>query len=286
MSLQIDEQTPQLTKAERRAAKRLEAERQQAETVAREQRSKRITWAIIGFALLGLIGLGIYQILHTNARAAEAVTFDPLPMAEVTNIPAHTTADGGIVIDQTGAATNVINPDLPTVAIYLDYHCSWCKVFEQVNYQSLLDMAKAGEANVVMHPIAILDGHSLNTTYSTRAAAAAAWVAAQAPEAFMPFHDLMFQHQPGSNVAGPTNAEIADLARQAGAPEDVVAGIADGTAANTYGQWATSATWDALTNVEGMQGTPTILINNEMWGGDFQVPDALRTDVLAAGGVN
>jgi len=281
MSLEIDEQTPQLTKAERRAAKRPEAERIQAETAARERRTRRMLWIVIAACVLGLIGLGIWQFVQSNARAAEAVEFDMLPIAEVTEIPAHTTADGGIAIDQAGVATGVVNAELPTVAVYLDYHCPWCAVFEQVNLQSMLDMAAAGEANVVFHPIAFLDGHSLNAMYSTRSTAAAAWVADRAPEAFVRFHDLMFQHQPASNTAGLTNAEIAELAREAGVPEDVAAGIADGTATNTFGQWATSVTGETFTNIADFQGTPTILINGEQWEGDFQTPGALREAVLA-----
>lgn len=276
--------TPQLTKAERRAAAREQAAIAQAETAARERRTRNILWSIIGVAIAALIGLGVWLFSHGGGGpTSEAVTFDPVPVAEVANVPGVATADHGIAINTALAASNQVDANLPTVGVFLDYMCPACLAFENLNFETLTQMAESGEANVVMHPIAILDRASLGTTYSTRAAAAAWWLAERAPEAFMPFHDLMFQNQPSEGSAGMTNAQIADLARQAGAPEDVAEGIADGTAANTYGEWATAITHDAGNTIENFRGTPTIVINGQIWEGNWTQDGELRNAVIEAG---
>jgi len=275
--------TPQLTKAERRAAAREQAAQFQVEAEAKERRTRTILWSIIGVSIAALFGLGFWLFSHGNGSgASEAVSFDPVPIAEVANIPAHTNTDGGIVINQALEATNELNPALPTVGVYVDYMCPACNAFENMNFDELVAMAESGEANVVMHPVSILDRLSLNTAFSTRSAAAAAWVADHAPASFLRFHELMFENQPAENTAGLSNAEIADIARQAGVGEDVATGIADGTAANTFGQWATSVTNEAIASGE-FSGTPTVRINDEVWGGNWMVAGELRNAVTSAG---
>jgi len=281
--------TPRLTKAERRAAAREQAAQFQAEAEAKERRTKNILWSIIGVSIAALFGLGFWLFSHGSSSAAdEAVSFDPVPVAQVNNIPAHTNPDGGIVINQNLEATNTLDPALPTLAVYLDYMCPACNAFENANFEDLKQLAESGTANVVMHPVAILDRLSLGTAYSTRAAAAAAWVADHAPAAFLRFHELLFEHQPAENTTGLSNAEIADIAREAGAADDVATGIADGTAANTFGQWATAVTHEAgndatLRNPQsGGFGTPTLTINNQIFTGNWMVPGTLREAVTAA----
>lgn len=281
--------TPRLTKAERRAAEREQAIQLQAEAAAKELRTKRILWSIIGVSVAALFGLGFWLFSHGgNSAADEAVSFDPVPVSQVANIPAHTNPDGGIVISQGLEATNTLNPALPTLAVYLDYMCPACNAFENMNFEDLKQLAESGTANVVMHPVAILDRLSLGTAFSTRAAAAAAWVADHSPASFLRFHELMFERQPGENTGGLTNAQIADIAREAGAPEDVAEGIADGTAANTFGQWATSVTHEAggneaLRNPQsGGFGTPTVTINDQVWTGNWMVPGTLHEAVTTA----
>lgn len=274
-----------MTKAERRAEARLQAAQFQAETAAKEKRTRTILWSIIGVALAGLLGLGFWLFSHGDGGAAsEAVSFDPVPVSQVTNIPANTNPDGGIVINRELTATSALDQSLPTLAVYLDYMCPACNAFEAANFQTLVDLAQSGEANVVLHPVAILDRVSLNTAFSTRSAAAAAWVADHSPAAMMQFHELLFQHQPREGSPGLSNAEIADIARQAGASEETAAGIADGTAANTFGQWATAVTHDVGTNPalagERGFGTPTITIDGQLWTGNWQVPGALREAVI------
>src|SRR5690606_33500232 len=104
---------------------------------------------------------------------------------------------------------------------------------------------------------AILDRGS-PTQYSTRAASAAATVAEGSPEHFIEFSYLLFVNQPGQGMAHWTDQQLADLALEAGVPDDVASSITEGK----FRQWVGSATQRA--SVDGMQGTPTVAVNGEI----------------------
>ncbi len=55
------------------------------------------------------------------------------------------------------------------------------------------------------------------------------------------FNTAMFQNQPQEGSETLTDAQIADIAEQAGVPADVAAGIEDGTAVETFGDWVATA---------------------------------------------
>ena len=66
------------------------------------------------------------------------------------------------------------------VAVYSDYLCPICGVFEQTNGATLDELRQSGEIVLEYHPVSILDRKSGGTAYSTRSATAAALVAATA----------------------------------------------------------------------------------------------------------
>ncbi|MEK8227673.1 DsbA family protein [Oerskovia sp. M15] len=69
--------------------------------------------------------------------------------------------------------------------MYLDYMCPICGQFEEINSASLDEMREAGDVNLVLHPVAILDRMANAQQFSTRSAAAAAYVAEHAPRSSM-----------------------------------------------------------------------------------------------------
>src|SRR5660398_99886 len=87
--------------------------------------------------------------------------------------------------------------------------------------QTLDELRQSGEIVVEYHPVSILDRSSGGTAYSTRSATAAALVAAEAPEAFVAFHNALFTNQPAETSDTPylTDAQLAEIARTAGVPE-------------------------------------------------------------------
>jgi protein-disulfide isomerase len=278
--------TPQ-SKAQRREAARAQALELKKKQEAADKRARAITLSILGVVLVALIGIVVWLFVRDH-QANVANQVDDIPLSEVTNVPATARDDGGILISQGGVAGGTENADVPTVGIYFDYMCPICGQFEDVNVDALQGFVEDGTANVVLYPVSILDRVSQGTAFSTRAASAMAWVADRAPAQALAFHKIMFANEPEENTAGHTDAEIADLARQAGVPDATADGIASGEARTTFGQWVYSATNAATDNAtlanpdSGGFGTPTITLNGERWAGNWTVAGTLEQAVADA----
>jgi protein-disulfide isomerase len=279
------------TKAQRREAARAEALALREAQAKRDKRNRLIT---IGALVAGVLVLvGVFLAVWIPAMKDQNKTIDAVAAGNLADVTSPSTArdDGGIPMGVDGAA-GTENDGAVEVGVYLDYMCPVCGQFEDTNGASLDQLRESGDVTVVLHPVAILDRFSTGSQYSTRAASAAAWVADRAPEAMNEFNALMFAQQPAENTKGLTDEQIADLAEQAGVPADVAAGIADGTAAETFADWSATATSlvtqdEALAGERGF-GTPTVTINGEVWGknGEWQDPAALPAAVQAAAGTS
>jgi protein-disulfide isomerase len=167
--------------------------------------------------------------------------------------------------------------------------CPICGDFEKSFASQLDQMRTSGDITLVMHPVSILDRASAGTQYSTRAASAYALVATDAPASLLTFHQALFDNQPAENTAGLSNSQLADLAKQAGVPDNVVQEISGGKATTRYGGWIQSVTGMATadTNLvpQGAQGfgTPTITINGTLFTGNWSTdPTSLTTAITAA----
>jgi len=259
-----------LTKTQRRDEARAAALklREQQQRTAKRQRTIAIAVAVGGVIVLAVV---IWTIFAQGNRSS---------LADVALRPAGSTLSGGIPVGADGVAGSTATPaaaDAVVVAVYSDYLCPICGVFEQTNGATLDQLRQSGEIVVEYHPVSILDRSSGGTAYSTRSATAAALVAAQAPEAFVDFHNALFTNQPVETSDTPylTDAQIADLARTAGVPDAVAATIESGeylgTQADaagkpldqTYVPWVLAATEQASKDL-GQLGTPTIVIDGKV----------------------
>ncbi|WP_425956009.1 DsbA family protein [Xylanimonas sp. McL0601] len=279
--------SPNLSKAQRREAARAQALALKKKQEAADRRARLITMSVLGVVVVALVAVvAVLFINDHNQNAAAKV--DDIPLSQVQNVPSTAREDGGIPIATDRSAGGTATAGVPEVGIYFDYMCPICGQFEQTNKAALETFVKDGTANVVMFPVSILDRVSQGTEYSTRAAAAAAWVADRAPATFLDFHEALYANEPQEQTAGHTDQELADLAKQAGVPAEVAAGIASGEARTTFGQWVFSATNSAtgnkaLTNPKsGGFGTPTITIDGKRWDGDWTNPTALPKAVADA----
>ncbi|WP_344249047.1 DsbA family protein [Isoptericola hypogeus] len=268
-----------MTKAQRRDAARAEALALREKELQRDKRNRVITLSVLAVALVAL-AVVVWVILQQGQKK-------DMPLADVT-MPSTAQESGGIPVGADGAA-GTSNEGAPVIDVYLDYMCPICGQFEQVNAESIDQMVSGGDATVVYHPVAILDDQSAGTEYSTRAAAAAAWVADRAPEAFPAYNAALFTNQPGEGTEGLTDEQLASYAEEAGAPADVASGISDGTARDTFGQYAYSATQAATTD-EALQnpqtggfGTPTVVVDGERFD-NWSTAGALEEAVTAAAG--
>jgi protein-disulfide isomerase len=249
------------SKAERRESARAEALARQQAQAKRDKRSRVIVFSALGAAILALVVVAGFILWNEASKS----TVDDIPLAEVTSVPATVVEGGGVTLGSDLVA-GTENADAPVVDVYLDYMCPVCGQFEDVNAADIETMLTGGDATVVITPVAILDRLSRGS--------AAYWVADRAPEQFYAFHNALFANQPEENTSGPDNEELAAIAEGAGVPADVAAGISDGTARATFGQYTYSLTNDAtanpdLVNSGGTFGTPTVLVDDtrfEQWG--------------------
>ena len=248
--------TPRESKAQQRDASRQKALEMRAVQEKKARRSRII--AISGLVAAVAVLVVVVAMILGQAKPAPTALDPKTPLKGVT-APADALATGGIPVgtDGSAGATSPAPAGATTVAVYYDYMCPFCANFEKANAATLDKMASAGEIAVAYHPISILDRLSSGTQYSTRSAQAIAYVADADPAHFLAFHEALFANQPAENTAGPTDAEIAAIAVKAGVPQAVADKIAaDG---GKFTTWVAATT--AQAQLDGVSGTPTVLIN-------------------------
>lgn len=250
-----------LSKAERREAAREEARLLREAQVRRERRNRTI---LVG-ALVGFIALAVVAVVVIIAQGSRS------PLADVDS-PAGANEAGGIEVGAAGVGAP--NEGATVVQVYSDFICPYCALFETTNGATLEELAASGEATVAYHPVAFLDQYSNGTQYSTRAVHAVAVVADAAPDQFVAFNRALFENQPAENTDGLSDEEIAQIAMGVGVPQDVVDTFTDGV----FSEWVTAATDQAARDL-ARPATPTILIDGEVFSGDWTDPAVFRAAV-------
>lgn len=266
-----------LSKAERRKQAVADAEKARAAQAAKDKRTRIITLSLLAVGILAL-GAVIWFILAQGSK----------PALERADGPSTVTEDGGIPIGASGVAGEP-NEGAVEVDVYVDFMCPICGQFEATNGPTIDELREAGEVTEVVYPVSILDRMSGGSQFSTRASAASYYVAENAPEQIAVFLDTMFANQPEEGSAGLSDATIAQIATQAGVPDDVATDIERGQAMDEYGDYVAAVTEtasadDELKNANGGFGTPTIAIDGERWDGAWSTQGELEKAVAAASG--
>ena len=195
----------------------------------------------------------------------------------VTDHPRSTNSTASIsngVVTVTGGTPAV------TIDLYEDGICPVCGEFEAQYGQQMMKAVDDGKLAIRYHFLDFLNLNSSSKTYSSRAAAALACVAAvpadQAPKGlFLNFHTTLFSSgvQPAESTGKDlSNAQLADVAAKAGAPASATACIAGGTGV-AAAQTASKAGEAELSRIIGSDWeTPTVLrdgkpvgINSNDW---------------------
>ncbi|MCL2595866.1 MAG: disulfide bond formation protein DsbA [Promicromonosporaceae bacterium] len=257
------------SKAARREAAQAQAAALKAKQEAAERRSKIITFGALGAVLLALIVV-VIVVLFTGGDDVEAI--DP---GDGTVSVARD--DFGIVVGPGGVAGGAEVPGVPEVGVYLDYTCGFCYRLEMVTLDTFTDHFNNGTANIVMYPVSILGADS------ARIAAASVWVAEHAPERWFNYHVAIFValHSDGRGIS---NSVLAEVALEEGVPDNVAAGIRNGTAAATFTPWVDAATQAFVNNpAVGQPATPAIMLNGVQWSGDWLTEGILAQAILDAG---
>ena len=105
------------------------------------------------------------------------------------------------------------------ITIYVDYMCPACGTFEQQNGDMLEQYVGSGDVNLTVFPLNFLDGQSLGTKYSTRAANALSCVVEEQPEHAFAYHNRLLSKevQPAEQTTGLTDDQLVENAVAAGA---------------------------------------------------------------------
>lgn len=213
-----------------RAAAALEAQQREE----RRRRNLMVGGVVVGIVVILLAGWLIARNLDTTDDVAA-------PAAG---------SEFGLTIGPSDAPHEVI--------VYEDFLCPFCGDFERASSEELSALAADGKVKVEYRPFNLLSSIS---DYSERSAGAFSIVLDQSgADVAKEFHDLLFENQPSESGPFPGNADLVDLAVEAGASEDEVrepieAGDGAGWVAD-----ATQAAEDA-----GVTGTPTVLLDGEVF---------------------
>jgi protein-disulfide isomerase len=237
-----------------------------ARAAAQRRRANRTRLLASGGALI-IVGLLVaIAVTVVNAVGGPSRADGNAPTTLVT--PTGATAAGAIPIG---------DPDAPVkLEVYLDYICPFCGRFDRANADEINRLVADGTLRLELYPLSFLDKASGGTRYSTRAANAVATVADRAPDKVLAFTQALFAQQPLEGSQGLANDQIANLARSAGVPQDVINTFAN----RTFEPWITKLTDTAFAS--GITGTPTVKINGTVFKGDLYTAGPLTDAITAA----
>ncbi|WP_431971046.1 DsbA family protein [Nocardia sp. bgisy134] len=166
-------------------------------------------------------------------------------------------------------------PGVPTaIDVYEDPLCPACGALERVYGQELAQQLDEGKLTVRYHYVNFLDPKSSSKDYSTRAVAATECVAeAGNGPVYSKFHELLFvSKQPKEGGDDLSNEQLPGLAREAGAPDQVVQCVATGAKVESAKAHAKAAMDDLNARLDGRAATPSVFegqnkidVNNEEW---------------------
>jgi len=262
-----------VTKRERREQAREHA-RELREAAAKRRRRNR--WLIQGSVLVAaLAAAAVIVIVLMNVVRAPAS--GPLNMASdgiqfigdgEKVVPVET---AGLAAGATPKPTEQDPSKGVSIVLYLDYQCPFCKDFETTNGEKIATWVSGGIASVEVHPVAILDGASQGTRYSSRAANAAACVANYEPTLFLGVNAALFANQPPEGTAGLTNREILTVLAAESADSGEITSCVNNEEFRNWVTQATARTKDPLPNSDLAQlaETPTILVNGHRYLGSL-----------------
>lgn len=212
--------TTRLSKNERRTQAREQARLAREAEKKREKRRRLYIQGgvVIGvIAILAIVGLVLAQSLKPagpgpkNMVSGAAVFTKDLKV-----VPSKALAEPS----DARVAPETNRDELPLdVTVYVDYMCPACGAFEAQNGVMLENYVGSGDANLAVYPINFLDGQSLGTKYSTRAANAFGCVVEQQPDVAFELHKRLLspEVQPAEGTPGLDDKELLKQAEAAGA---------------------------------------------------------------------
>lgn len=291
-----NESSSRPTKNERRSEAREQA---RAAREAEKKREKRNRLFIQGGVVLGVVAvLAIVGLVLTQSLKPAG----PGPM-NMASGGAIFTKDLKVVpgdrLEDPAApriAPEVNRDEVPLdVSVYVDYMCPACGNFEQENGTMLENYVGSGDITLRVYPINFLDGQSLGTKYSTRAANLFACVVEQQPDYAFALNNRLLSAdvQPAEGSTGLDDKQLMQEAVAVGAKptSKLQSCVRDRTYATFITENNTWAMSDLVGLAEGEQlietidnqgnpltfqdadkpqrlvSTPLVVVNGKQWNG-------------------
>lgn len=161
------------------------------------------------------------------------------------------------------------------VDLLVDFRCPPCRGFMETHGALIRELVESEEIVLRIHPRPMLDERR-NSTYSQDTAGAAAAVYAQDPALLLDFEDAMYAAQATSPDEPDADIDqIAQIAQEVGGDETCLQQIRD----RVYVPWTLEVVEPAARELQ--VGTPTLVIDGEIWEGDWTQPGAVE-DALGA----
>lgn len=196
---------------------------------------------VVGYlAVTGLRGSDTASTGPTGQTGGPTV----VDAATLIQVPARATASYGIPVGTT-------TPTAPTVDVYLDYQCPFCKNLHATLWPRLTEAAAAGDINLVVHPLAFLGRESL--------VAANAAVCANEAGKFDEYTAAVYRTITGENTGQVTPAYAVALGGDTGLTDPWFTSCVN---SYVYAPWLTQATDFAFVD-QGIQGTPAVFVEGQ-----------------------
>ncbi|WP_188191627.1 DsbA family protein [Nonomuraea sp. SYSU D8015] len=174
-------------------------------------------------------------------------------------------ADGSMVLADRSS-------NAPVLDVFEDYDCPVCKDMHAKVDATIQRLAREGRVRVVFHPVTIFQDEPMRSN-SIRAAAAARCIPEQN---WLAFRDELYAIQPAPHgvASGFTVEELVKAARKAGAAVD------DCVTSQSYAK----AHVEASAKIQ-LEGTPTLVLDGRLLGGEAFDPAALERAITGGAGV-
>jgi protein-disulfide isomerase len=244
--------------AGKRAARdRLATERAQQAKADRRKRQTSNTIIVVVVVLVAALIIGYAWYASRDEGPTDAA------------LPALVEEPGGGVVFGDGPVE---------VALWEDFQCPGCKLFEEANGEMLKQRIADGDITMTVHPLSFLD-QKLGNDSSVPAASAFGCAADVGEQEALDFHLTVYENQPAETPGQDawSTDDLIGWGNDVGIEgEDWETCVTDQTYADWVEQVATSQ------GSEGITTTPTVFINDEEFalGTDL---DAAIDDALAAG---
>lgn len=242
---------------------RREVLRRQQEAQARQKRLNRIV--AVGAGIVALVLVAVFGVIAFQQWGGSGSSSVP---------PNATAARDGIVVNPGKAKAGA-----PTVQIYLDYQCPWCKTLEDAQGKTFEELANAGDITLVYSTKTFLDP-GLRNDASYRAAVAAA--CADRAGVYSAYHDAVFANQPTVEGQGYSTEQLrSTFAQTAGLNGDALTSFQQCYDTRAYSDFVKSV--EELSAKAGVNTTPTVKVNGKTLDNNQLIsatPEQLKTLLL------